>query len=118
MKVRFRADNDLNHAIVRGVLRREPSIDFRTAPQAGLSGLSDFEVLTQAAREHRLLITHDRRTTPRHFAEFLRSRKQHPGVIIVSQKADLGGTIDALILIWAASEAEEWLGRLAEIPFR
>ena len=30
MKIRFLADADLNHDVVKGVLRCEPGIDFRT----------------------------------------------------------------------------------------
>ena len=36
MRIRFQADNDLNKAIVRAVVRREPAIDFRSAQAAGL----------------------------------------------------------------------------------
>jgi hypothetical protein len=41
MKVQFQADADFNEKIVKAVLRREPSIDFRTAQAAGLPGLMD-----------------------------------------------------------------------------
>jgi hypothetical protein len=37
VKIRFQADEDLDQAIVNGVLRREPSVDFQTAPKAGNS---------------------------------------------------------------------------------
>ena len=47
MKVRFLADADLNKAIVSGVLRREPSIDFLAAHAAGLRGMKDAEVLAR-----------------------------------------------------------------------
>ncbi len=65
MKIRFQADADLKHAIVSGLLRREPMIDFQTATQAGLAGLNDLEVLRISAREGRVLVTHDNRTMPR-----------------------------------------------------
>ncbi|MCC5635143.1 hypothetical protein LC593_04600 [Nostoc sp. CHAB 5844] len=45
MIVRYQADADLNQAIVTGVLRREPTIDFQTAFAAGLAGVKDPEVL-------------------------------------------------------------------------
>lgn len=45
MKIRFQADADLNEDIVKGVLRRELGIDFRTATSAGLRSLSDLEEL-------------------------------------------------------------------------
>ena len=50
MKVRFLADADLNKAIVNGVLRRDPAIDFLTAHTAGLRCMKDPEVLALAAR--------------------------------------------------------------------
>jgi hypothetical protein len=34
VKVRFQADADFNEDIVKGVLRREPRVDFRTATAA------------------------------------------------------------------------------------
>jgi len=49
VKVRFLADADLNRAIVSGVMRREPSLDFLTASTAGLRALNDIEVLALAA---------------------------------------------------------------------
>jgi predicted nuclease of predicted toxin-antitoxin system len=71
MKVRFQAGADLNQNILLATLRREPSIDFQTALAAGLASLSDREVLAMAASEGRVLVTHDRKTMPRHFAEFI-----------------------------------------------
>ena len=49
MKVRFQADADLKHSIVSATLRREPTIDFRSAKSADLAGLDDNEVLALAA---------------------------------------------------------------------
>jgi hypothetical protein len=66
MKVRFQADADFNQNTVRAVRRRAPAIDFQTAHEAGLHGLDDQAVLAQAAREGRLLVSHDRRTMPNH----------------------------------------------------
>ncbi len=116
MKLRFQADADLNEDIVTGVLRREPGVDFQTATAAGLRLLSDLQVLTLAARESRVLVSHDRRTMPRAFREFVRSNVS-PGVFIVSQKTDLLAAIDDLLLVWMISEAEEWTNQLGTIPF-
>jgi len=40
LKIRFQADNDLDRSIVRGLLRRQPAIDFRDTPAVGLDDLS------------------------------------------------------------------------------
>jgi hypothetical protein len=116
VKVRFLADADLNEDIITGVLRREPLVDFQTAGQAGLRGLDDVQALAMAARDGRVLVSHDRKTMPRHFAEFLRSNTS-PGLLIVSQKTDLLSAIEALVCIWATSEAEEWVNRICTVPF-
>jgi Domain of unknown function (DUF5615) len=73
VKVRFQADADLNQHIVTGILRREPRVDFQTATMAGLRGLSDLDVLALAAREGRVLVSHDWRTMPQAFTTFVTS---------------------------------------------
>ncbi|HEX5731719.1 MAG TPA: DUF5615 family PIN-like protein [Blastocatellia bacterium] len=69
MKIRFQADADLNEDIFTGVLRREPGIDFQTAEEADLRSLNDYQVLKLAADQGRVLVTHDRKTMPRQFAD-------------------------------------------------
>ncbi len=115
MIIRFQADADLNHNIVVGVLRREPEIDFQTALTAELEGLPDNTVLEIAAREKRILVSHDLKTMPFHFAEFITTQTS-PGVLIVSQSLPMQEAIDSLILIWTASSAEEWVNRILFLP--
>ncbi|HLG16516.1 MAG TPA: DUF5615 family PIN-like protein [Blastocatellia bacterium] len=62
MKVRYQADADLNHILVKAVLRREPSIEFHSTQAANLAGMNDHEVLAVAAQGRRVLETHDRKT--------------------------------------------------------
>jgi hypothetical protein len=104
MKVRFLADYDFNAEIVDGLLRRESSIDIKTGFEAGLQGVSDPDVLGRAADEGRVLVTHDHRTMPRYFAEFI-SQRQSPGVFIIPQRIEIAAAIDELLLIWSALTA-------------
>jgi len=115
MRVRFQADADFNQNIVRAVRRRVPAVDFQTAHEAGLHGLDDEAVLEKAAREGRILVSHDRRTMPIHFADFTAARTS-AGVILISQNLPIIQAVEDLILIWEASEAEEWVNRLDSIP--
>jgi len=115
MRIRFQADADFNQNIVRAVRRRQPAVDFQTADEAGLSGLEDPEVLAAAAREGRILVTHDRRTMPQHFTDFL--AKQHsPGVFILSQYLPISLAVEELLTVWEASEAEEWVDTMEGFP--
>ncbi|MGH7963627.1 MAG: DUF5615 family PIN-like protein [Candidatus Binatia bacterium] len=115
MRVRFQADADFNQNIVRAVRRRQPAADFQTAHEAGLHGLDDETVLDLAAREGRLLVSHDRRTMPLHFATFIATRTS-AGVILIAQDLSIVQAVEDLLLIWEASEAEEWVNRLDSIP--
>ena len=82
---------------------------------AGLEGLNDEQVLALAAREGRILVTHDQKTMPRHFANFITSQTS-PGLLIVPQHAPYATVVDDLVLISLASEAEEWVNRICSLP--
>src|SRR5712692_9640602 len=114
--IRFLADADFNHAIVKGCRRHEPAMDFLSANEAKLQGVHDSDVLALAAEQNRILVTHDRQTMPRYFGEFLTIRGFSPGVFLVSQYTPIGEVIDELLLIWAASDADEWKDRIVSIP--
>jgi hypothetical protein len=115
MRARFQADADLDGRIVRGLRRAAPEIDIRTAADAALAGLKDPEVLRVAADSGRILVSQDRRTMPAHFARFTPGAHS-PGVILLREAISISTAIEELVLIWNASEAEEWSGRLAWIP--
>jgi hypothetical protein len=116
VSVRFLADADLNRAIVTGVLRREPSVDFLTAQAAGLRGLSDLEVLALAAERNRVLVSHDVGTMPAHLKTFQAGGKQSSGVLLVPQSLDVGSAIEELLLVWLASLQSDWQDRLVWLP--
>jgi len=93
MKVLYQADNDLRKAIVRGAVRREPRINFRSAQAARLDRAPDPEVLATAADEGRILVSHDFQTMPNHFRQFTRGRNS-PGVLLVRQDLAVGEAIE------------------------
>jgi len=114
MKLRFQADNDLDQRIVVATKRLDPSVDFQTAPALGLHDVDDPEVRALAASEGRVLVSRDRKTMPNHFREFISSHAS-PGVIIVSQKMPIGRAAEILHLLWAASEAEEYVSIIYDL---
>jgi len=113
--VRFQADADLNQILVAALVRRASDVDFRTADVAQLRGLTDPEVLALAARDERILVTHDSKTMPSHFGEFIKSNRS-PGVIVVPQHLPVSTVADELLLIWTASSSEEWVNRICYLP--
>jgi predicted nuclease of predicted toxin-antitoxin system len=91
-------------------------MDFKGADSSKLRGKSDAEVLNFAAAEGRVLVTHDIRTLPRHFADLLERGGHSPGVILVPQSTPVSVAIESLVLIWAVTEPGEWADRIAKIP--
>jgi hypothetical protein len=97
----------------------EPSIDFQTAQTARFDHLDDLVVLRRAADEGRILVTHDKRTMPEHFAAFLAEGNQSRGVLLViPQDAALRAVAESLVLIWADGRPEDWANAITIIPFR
>jgi Domain of unknown function (DUF5615) len=115
MKVRYQADADLNQKIVAATMRLEPSVDFRTADAATLQGVDDLGVLEIAARDGRILVSHDKSTMPDNFARFTQTH-ECPGVLIVPRGLKLADVAEELLMIWEASEAGEWVNIITYIP--
>lgn len=116
MSIRFLADADLDYTIVQGVRRREPSIDFKSANDAGLEGLPDDKVLEIAGREGRVLVSHDKRTMPVHFAARVRLGLRSPGVLLAVPRATVGEVVESLLIIWASSREGEWVDQIHYLP--
>ena len=114
--IRFQADADIRQRIVRAVRLREPAIDFASAADSKIVGIPDPEVLEIAAGLGRILISHDRRTMVDHFRTRMEQGKSSPGVFLLSQFAPIGPVLDALVIVWAASEAPEWANQLRYLP--
>ncbi|MDP2935848.1 MAG: DUF5615 family PIN-like protein [Dehalococcoidia bacterium] len=115
MKIRFQADADLNQTILLATVRREPAVEFQTAEAAGLAHRQDKEVLAIAAREGRVLVTHDQKTMPRHFAEFI-ATEPSTGLLVIPQHLPVAVAVEDLLLVWSATEAEEWINRISFLP--
>lgn len=118
MSIRYQADNDLNRFIVTATFRKEPSIDFKTSQSAQLDGLDDVAVLRRTAAEGRILVTHDKRTMPRHLASFRSEGNNSPGILLViPQDAPLRPVVETLVMIWADNRPLDWRNAITIIPF-
>jgi len=115
MTIKFLADHCFDHNIVDGIIRRDPHIDILIAEKAGFKDWSDPMVLGFAARENRLLLTHDKRTMPDHFAAFT-ATQESAVVLIVKWTCPIGMAIEYIRLIAGETQAEEWRNRLDIFP--
>src|SRR5712691_9840367 len=113
---RLLADHDLNEHILDGVRRREPAIEIVRACGVGLADRTDPEVLAFAAAHGLLVVSHDVNTMPAQAFARIASSQPLAGLLMVRQTQPLGPVIDSLVLIWSASEAEEWHDQVRFLP--
>ncbi len=88
MKVRFLADANFNQKIVRGLLIRQPAIDFQLPEAVIPEKTPDAEVLDLAESLGRVLVTHDVRTMPRWFRQCVQEHRS-AGLILVPEKMSI-----------------------------
>ena len=116
---RLLADANFNEHIVRGLRRLRSDIHIVTAHGSGLDGVPDLEVLAYAARQDLILVTHDVRTMPGHFADFLlhlNEGEYSPGVWYTPQTLPAGVAIQAILETWLCSGHEEYRNRELRLP--
>lgn len=117
MTIRFLADEDLDSNIIQGLRYHEPAIDILDVKTADLRGTNDPALLELSAHQDRIPITHDRRTMTRHYLERLAAgNANNPGLFVVPQRYAVGEIVESLLLLWTASEAEEWRDRIVYLP--
>jgi hypothetical protein len=114
---RFLADEDLRRDIVTATRRLEPGITFSTVLEQGLGQSSDVAVLEFAAANQWILVSHDVNTMKARAEEFVVTGKSMAGLFLVPQFRPTRPVAETLLLVWAASEAEEWANRIVYLPF-
>lgn len=87
-------DENFNGNVTRGLIRRRPNIDLIDAREVGLGGEEDPVVLGWAARDGRVLVTHDVNTMPGFAYERIAAGLPMPGVIIVPDQMPIGPAIE------------------------
>lgn len=116
---RFLTDEDFNMDVTEGLRLHDPQMDVRTVQEAGLLHVPDPQLLREAQRIGRILLSHDGRTMPGHFYDLLSqlaADERHPGVILVPQDTAVGTAIAWISEIWEASRHDEWRDMLTRLP--
>ncbi len=117
--LRLLADENLDCDLVRGALRRRPTLDIVRAQEVGLSGVKDPDILAWAAQESRVVLTHDVKTMTRFGLERITAGLSMAGLFMVHQEgAALSKLIDDLLLLDDCSDTEEWANQITYLPLR
>jgi hypothetical protein len=116
LSFRFQADADLNPEIGRGLRRREPAVDFRSAVGVIPVGAPDAQVLQIAAEAGRVLVSLDVTTMPNHFDQFI-SRHESPGVLLIPSRRTISAVIEGLLLVWLTWSDQDLQNQVRWLPW-
>jgi hypothetical protein len=115
LKIRFQADADIDPDVRKGLLRREPSVDFRSAAGTIPDGTLDPEVLRIAADDDRVLVSGDVRTMIVHLHDFVATRES-PGVLLIPSSRSIGAVIEGVLFVWLNWTPEDLRNRVSWLP--
>ncbi|MBI5960130.1 MAG: DUF5615 family PIN-like protein [Chloroflexi bacterium] len=117
--MRILLDENFNNDILRGLLRRKPYIDVvRVQDIEEIAGADDPTVLAWAARESRVLFTHDISTITAYAIERVETGKAMPGVFGVGQELPVGQAIEEMLTLLECSQENEWEGLVLYLPLK
>jgi hypothetical protein len=113
---RFLADENLRHAILVATRRLEPAVEFAAAVGLIGSGASDQAILEFAHLNGWIVVSHDVSTLKRDAEERILGAAGMAGLLLVPQDRPTRKVAESLVLIWSASQAEEWADRIVYLP--
>jgi hypothetical protein len=112
------ADENFNNDILRALFRRNAVIDVIRAQDAGLKGVDDATLLAWAAKQDRVLLTHDVSTLTAHAYHRVMKGEPMPGVFEVSRNVPMRTAVEDILLLTECSNPGEWEGQVRYLPLR
>jgi Domain of unknown function (DUF5615) len=115
--LKFLADENFNNDIVRGLIRENPQIDIIRVQEVSLVSVEDPVILEWAAKEDRILLTHDVHTMPAFAYDRVKDGLPMPGVFAVRKAGTpLGQAISELRFLAEGSFDSEYNGLVIYVP--
>ena len=114
--LKFLADENLEAAILRGLLRRNAVLDIVRVQDHGLSRTEDVIILEWAAQNDRIVVTHDLRTMPDFAYARIAKQQKMPGLIVMRPDIRVGIAIDDILLIAECLTPQELANGIIRLP--
>jgi hypothetical protein len=114
--LRLLADENLDGDIIRGLFRRQPTLDIVRVQNVGLTGAPDERVLEWAADNGRVLLTHEVNTIPRYAYDRVRAGLAMVGVIEASPSLPVSVVLDDVLLLAAELDPQDLDGQVLYLP--
>jgi hypothetical protein len=116
--IRYLLDENVDPLFRKELLRNEPTIVVWKVGDAGVPprGTSDSEILTWCEDNSFILITNNRKSMPNHVADHIKKGRHIPGIFELNSNMSINETVDELLLIWGASNINEYQDVIIYLP--
>jgi hypothetical protein len=114
--LRLLIDENFNQRILRGLRLRIPALDSVIVQETAMQGMKDRPLLREAAVWHRVLVTHDLKTVPKHAYERVAAGEPMPGIIAVPDDLPIGQAIEQLHIVVECAEENELENQVLYLP--
>jgi len=114
--IRLLTDEDFDHNILRGLIRRVPHLDFVLVHDVDLTSQPDPVLIKWAASKHRVIMTHDDKTMVPYAKQLVWQGEPMAGVILVPQSLGIGRAIDDLELIVECYSESDMRDQIKRLP--
>lgn len=117
-EIKYLLDEHVNPRLRKALKRLAPDIVVWRLGDPGAPPLStlDPEILFWCEDHGFSLVTNNRESMPVHLREHLAAGRRVPGIFTLNPSMTISETADELVLIWGASEAEEYMDQLNYLP--
>lgn len=115
--MKWLADECFDNDIIRGLLRRSPDFDLvRAQDIPEIRGHNDEELLAWAAKNSRMVLTHDVATMVP--ALGLQRHPVSTAIVLVPDSLSIGHVIDEVLLLDQCSRDSDWTAGVIYLPLR
>jgi hypothetical protein len=116
--IRYLLDENVTPVFRTQLLKLDPRIMVWKMgdPGAPPLGTDDQTILRWCEENSFILVTNNRKTIPQHLSTHLDEGRHVPGIFELNPNMSIGETIDELLLIWVASEPEEYQDLIIYLP--
>ena len=114
--MRFAADENFDGNILKALRKQFPDLDIVRVQDTGLYQAPDPEVLEWAAKENRIILTHDVKTLVDDANTRIERGLIMPGVILIPTTLAIGEALRDLEIAIGAGEPDDFKDRVTFIP--
>ena len=117
-RVRYLLDENLPRRVKNQLIFHEPSLEVQLVGenQVPSLGTTDPNILKWCEKNDYILVSRNRSTMPMHFKEHIEKGRHVPGILLIRKEILIGKLIEDLLLIWGASEPEEYRDQIVYLP--